>query len=237
MKKGNSQRGSGELYRLVSLIRKIKYFKDLELKYDEYKEICQYLNYLFVPEGEWIIEYGIYIYIYIGTFGTRFYVILEGETCIYIPGKEKAPLWHDESSCPYYLPQKWLSCPDQMIHITELKTGASFGELALINDDPRAATVVCKTNCHFAYLEKADYQAMLKQICEKTLDILLNYFQALPYFRNWSRKSIRKLHLLFTEKPLIRHQVLFRAGEPANLVYILKDGQLDVLHTKLFIYK
>lgn len=42
-----------------------------------------------------------------------------------------------------------------------LGTGAAFGELALITDQPRSATVVCKTQCSFAVLEKEDYQQIL----------------------------------------------------------------------------
>jgi CRP-like cAMP-binding protein len=33
----------------------------------------------------------------------------------------------------------------------------SFGELALNNNQPRAATITCKTDCHFAVMNKVDY--------------------------------------------------------------------------------
>ena len=35
-----------------------------------------------------------------------------------------------------------------------LKDGNSFGELALINDEPRKATIKCKTDCTFAKFSK-----------------------------------------------------------------------------------
>ena len=60
MKKAGSDKTQEELSRLVPLIRRVKYFRNLELKYDEYKDICLYLKYLFAPKGEWIIEYGIF---------------------------------------------------------------------------------------------------------------------------------------------------------------------------------
>ena len=45
--------------------------------------------------------------------------------------------------------------------MNELKLGDAFGELALINDAPRLATIVCETNCQFAVLSKFDYKGIL----------------------------------------------------------------------------
>jgi CRP-like cAMP-binding protein len=42
-----------------------------------------------------------------------------------------------------------------------IKTGASFGELALITNKPRAATINCMQDCHFAVMAKSDYEKVL----------------------------------------------------------------------------
>lgn len=42
-----------------------------------------------------------------------------------------------------------------------MNTGAAFGELAILENKPRAATVVCKTDCLFASLHKTDYRNIL----------------------------------------------------------------------------
>jgi CRP-like cAMP-binding protein len=41
--------------------------------------------------------------------------------------------------------------------ITYLEDKSSFGELALINDSPRTATIKVVQNTHFAAIEKEDY--------------------------------------------------------------------------------
>lgn len=47
---------------------------------------------------------------------------------------------------------------------TEVRTlpaGSAFGELALMNSKPRAATIICKEDCQFAVLEKGPFKEIL----------------------------------------------------------------------------
>ena len=48
--------------------------------------------------------------------------------------------------------------------VSKLKEGASFGEHALICDEPRSATIACLSECKFATLEKQEYLKILKRI-------------------------------------------------------------------------
>lgn len=57
-----------------------------------------------------------------------------------------------------YKNMKW------MVDVSKLYTGYSFGELALVNNEPRNATIQCLNDCYFAVLEKPDYKRVLKNI-------------------------------------------------------------------------
>ena len=52
----------------------------------------------------------------------------------------------------------------EYIELMRLGTGKSFGEKALINNALRAATVVCTRSCHFAVLNKLEYDKVLRKI-------------------------------------------------------------------------
>lgn len=47
--------------------------------------------------------------------------------------------------------------------VGNMKIGQHFGELALINDAPRSATVTALTNCEFAFLGRNDFDLVIKK--------------------------------------------------------------------------
>ena len=47
--------------------------------------------------------------------------------------------------------------------VGNMKIGQHFGELALINDAPRSATVTALTNCEFAILGRNDFDLVIKK--------------------------------------------------------------------------
>ena len=46
----------------------------------------------------------------------------------------------------------------------ELGAGVSFGEMALIDNKPRAASIMCKQVCDFAVLDKLYYVKILSKL-------------------------------------------------------------------------
>ena len=51
-----------------------------------------------------------------------------------------------------------------MIAVKTLKYGDSFGELALINDAPRSATITALSECELAVLNRTDYEKIIKKV-------------------------------------------------------------------------
>jgi len=63
--------------------------------------------------------------------------------------------------------------------VQTLRTGASFGERALIKNEDRAATIVCSKNSCFATLHRKDYNAIIgasqKRELKEKVEILKNF--------------------------------------------------------------
>ena len=84
-----------------------------------------------------------------------------------------------------------------------------FGEVALNHNLPRAATIRCKTNCHFAVMSKKDYQKCLLSITRKQLQSVIDFQRQLPFLVGQnSRSHILKLQFYLERKEYKRGQIL-----------------------------
>ena len=98
-------------------------------------------------------------------YGDKFFVILEGLVSIHVPNPEKKHIIDARKDNP--APgagssggevDEATSLNEMFIEVASLDGGKSFGELALISSKPRAATIRCKKDTHFAVLDKNAYQ-------------------------------------------------------------------------------
>jgi len=100
----------------------------------ELQQICDALKTTNVEAGEIIIKEN--------EEGDNFYIVADGEAYAEkIPGVGKTP-----------------------ILVKEYKTGGYFGELALIKNEPRAASVIAKTKCRLISLDRRSFKRLLGPI-------------------------------------------------------------------------
>ena len=71
-----------------------------------------------------------------------------------------------------------------------LSEGAAFGELALIYDKPRMATIKCVERSHFIVLTKQEYNTAINEIDRRKTNDLINFIKMLPVFKKLSRSKL-----------------------------------------------
>lgn len=64
-----------------------------------------------------------------------------------------------------------------MLDIARLEGGGSFGELALLDGKPRAATIKCTQRTHFMTISIDDYDKALKQIKRNELEEKMTFMK------------------------------------------------------------
>jgi CRP-like cAMP-binding protein len=184
----------------LKLTDEIAFFKNLQEEHsvEVHLECCKYMRYEAATEGSFVFNYG--------EAADKFYIIVEGSVEVRVPSPDKL----------------------QQIPISELEPGQSFGELALLRGQPRAASVYCKTMCHFATLSKTDYNRILAPAFERKLELKLGFLSELQIFKDWTRMSLSKVSLFFREKKLGRKRLLYKEGSPVTKVYLLVKGELKL---------
>ena len=81
--------------------------------------------------------------------------------------------------------------------VNTLSSGQYFGELALIYDSPRTATVQALSSCHIAVLEKEDYDEILADEDVQDLESFIVTLSQCPMFAHWTKMSLRKMSYYF----------------------------------------
>lgn len=111
--------------------------------------------------------------------------------------------------------------------VATLAEGFSFGELALINNKPRAATIRALAPSYFAVLDKESYQFALGAAYKKRLSDRVDFLKSIPIFADWTRNAVEKLTYFFEEKEFKRNHYVFREGDPCDYCYIVMDGEFE----------
>lgn len=130
LKKQYNERTEDDIKLLVKLLSQISFFQTLGVQNEQniIEKCCNYFNIEFANKGSYVFLYG--------SQGTKFYVILQGSVGVMVPKFGN------------------FTKKDDFLEIKILKTGESFGELALISKKPRSASILCKEDCYFAVLDK-----------------------------------------------------------------------------------
>ena len=143
-----------------------------------------------------------------GSLGDKFYIIIQGTVSVIVP----------------------IPVDDQinMVSVAQLSSGMAFGELALMKNQPRAASIKCLTDCHLAVLSKPDYMKVIGKAEAKLLDRKIQFLKETPFFAKWSKRQLEKVSYYFNYKKYTRNQVVFTQGSRPLFVYLIRSGEFEL---------
>lgn len=113
-----------------------------------------------------------------------------------------------------------------------LGPGEQFGELALLKNGAqgtRAATVTAVEDCDFATLDRKSYARTMRAEDISRIQNVTGFLSRCAMFRSWSKAALTRLALYCSPVEPQRGETLVRAGERAQFVYILQEGECSVV--------
>ena len=126
--------------------------------------------------------------------------------------------------------------------VGELLPGESFGELALISDQPRAATIVAARDCELARLPKQQFQQILQRHPSIAVELLKLLSQRLNHQQQDITQKVAKVitlvvksaHPAVTNLPASLTQTLSNMGKTLHLDAAKLDQQLKPGAAEIF---
>lgn len=128
------------------------------------------------------------------------------------------------------------AAPGAVVRLAELGDGAFFGEMALLSDTPRMASVVCAEPTMFFQIRRellADITREHPSVDEVMRHfhknrLLMNFLQTSPVFQPFATSDKKHLIEKFKSRSVEQGTVLITRARPGDGLYVLLSGRCDV---------
>lgn len=116
----------------------------------------------------------------------------------------------------------------QYKEVAQLSSGSCFGEAALTNaNSTRMATIKCLTDCYFGILSKESYEQTIALIQQSIIRKKVQFIMSCYQFQNESSHVLTEHHYLWKPIHFYQKQVVYKQGQPCNMVYLIKSGEFE----------
>ena len=116
-----------------------------------------------------------------------------------------------------------------MIDISRVINGGSFGALALTDGKPRITTTKCLIRTHLLVLSRDDWCKCKQDIERRKTHERVQFVKTIPIFGKLSTTYLnQRLMPNFQDIRVSRGQYITKEGQPADKIYIIKDGEFQV---------
>ena len=112
---------------------------------------------------------------------------------------------------------------------SRLGKGSSFGEMALKNNQPRAATIICSKPCKFATILRRDFLVITTLARRRKLKEVCEYVRGFRIFEHMEPAFIEKLWQHVIKQKFIRGQTVYTNGKSeTDGMYFVAEGEFEV---------
>lgn len=166
-----------------------------------------------------------------GDISEKFYILLEGEISVYIKNKrnpKRNTINHNQNL--KYL-KKNIKMFDkktgQFLHqkVGIIKKGDSFGELGLIQNSRRLATLISDENCKCGIIYAKDFLNILNNTVLTKINKKLKYFRDL-FKEEFTNNEVFRISAYFKKYTFLKGKFVFSENEKEPKIFIICHGEI-----------
>ena len=120
-------------------------------------------------------------------------------------------------------------------NIGELKDGEIFGELALLYNIPRTASIIALTDTSLIKIDKMPFTKYLKNVFEGQLQDQIEFLQICPIFNKMPKDLLIKIGIRAVIKKFATGQVILKNDTKSDSIFVIRRGTVKVIKEILFI--
>ncbi|GAA5950698.1 hypothetical protein JCM3765_000582 [Sporobolomyces pararoseus] len=158
-----------------------------------------------------------------GAVGDFFYVVEEGSFEVWV----RAPPSHE-----YTGPGQSITHPGEEKKVATYGPGGSFGELALMYNAPRAATVVATSRSTMWALDRVTFRSILVEHTSRKRKMYETFLSEVPILQTLNPKERAKIADALEEKVYEEGEAVVIEGEVGKNFYIIESGSAEVTKKK-----
>lgn len=111
----------------------------------------------------------------------------------------------------------------------ELKRGDGFGELALLYNAPRSATIKAAESTNMWAIDRNTYRKAVEEIITKEYEDNRKFLDAVKFFDSMTIEQKDAIAGVLITQRYSKGQLIVSEGDPASSFYIIKEGTVSVL--------
>lgn len=166
--------------------------------------------------------------------------------CYYGPGRIIVKQGHP-SQCMYFITSGEVNVVKTLYdeldedyydkQVGVLTEGSLFGEVALLHNIARQASIITATNCEFLKMWKEDFDKIMKETIQKKWHQIQAGMNLMQYFDLWTPMQVRECCIISRLKDYDMGTIIMSADRgPSSYVYFILAGQVEIIE-ELSLYQ
>ena len=112
--------------------------------------------------------------------------------------------------------------------VFEAKEGFTFGETALLHKQKRNATVRAEKDCKLIFIDKLDYNRIMKESEKKRKDDeIYSFVEKFYLFNRWGYINLYKFYSLMTDIKIYKNDYLYKQNDDSEYIYFCIEGECE----------